>query len=128
MIMHHVKHESWKRVRNKIPHQTSNRDLCIAMHNKRSTWTYCIYLTSWGHLKKRMSNCWSCSYHWSSSVESHGNHCSHMNANTCTPLRKVVEKWNKQMENLNAPSDLWCRIVQNQLSNFWILRKWKYGA
>jgi len=52
MIMHYIKKESWKQVRNKIPHQTSNKDLCHTMQSKRSTWTHCIYLTSWDHLKK----------------------------------------------------------------------------
>jgi len=40
-------------------------------------------------------------------------------------------KWPKndeEMETLSTPSDLWHRIVQNRLSNFWILRKWEYRA
>ena len=35
MIMHHIKQELWKQVRNKIPHQTSNRDLCSTIHSKK---------------------------------------------------------------------------------------------
>jgi len=42
----YIKHESWKQVRNKIPHQTSNRVLCRTMHNKRSTRIHYIYLTT----------------------------------------------------------------------------------
>ena len=82
MIPYHIKEESWKRVTNKIPHQASNGDLCNTMHRKRSTWIHCIYLTSRGHLKKRMSNFWSCSDHQSHDIESHGNDCSHINVDT----------------------------------------------
>ena len=128
MIPHHIKQESWKRVRNKIPHQASNRDMWSTIHSKRNTWTHCIYLTSRGHLKKRMSKCWIWSYHQPYCIESHGNGCSHMNANTCTQLRKVAKKWNEKMENINTPLDLWRWIVKNRLSNFWILRKWKFWA
>jgi len=128
MIPHHIKQESWKQGRNKNPHQISNRDLCSTIHSKRSTWTLFIYLTSSGHLKKQMSSYWICSDHQSHDIESHGNDCSLMNVDTYTPLWKVVEKWNEKMENLNTPSDSWCWIVQNWLSNFWILRKWRAGA
>ena len=51
-----------------------------------------------------------------------------MNADTCTPLRNMDRKYNEKMENLNAPSYLWRQIVQNRLSNFRIMRKWKSGA
>lgn len=59
---------------------------------KRSTWTHSIYLTSWGHLKKMMSDYWSWSYHQSHGIESYGNDYSHMNADNCTPLWKVAKK------------------------------------
>ena len=45
-----------------------------------------------------------------------------------TPLSKVAEKWNGQMENMNTLSNSWHQIVQNSLSNFWILTRWNYGA
>ena len=45
---------------NKIPHQTSNRDIYNTMHLiekwQRSTWSHYIYLTSWSYLKTRMIN------------------------------------------------------------------------
>lgn len=47
------------------------------------------------------------------SHQSHGNCCSHMNANTYIQLRNVAEEYNVKMKNLNAPLDLWHQIVQN---------------
>lgn len=97
MILHHIKQESWSKYENKIPHQTSNMYFCNTMHRKISTWTHYICLTSKAILR---SGCQTAeasrTINLAASIA--WNNCSHMlNADTCTPLRKVAEnrmkKW-----------------------------------
>ena len=63
-----------------------------ASHSKRSTWMHWIYLTSWGHMKKRMSNCRSWPYHQSRCIKSHGMTTHTLNVDTCNPIWKLAEK------------------------------------
>ena len=94
MIENYISHQD----KNKIPHQTSNMDLYNIMHlgakRQRSTWSHCIYLTSWSYLKKRMIRSWILFYHQSCGVEYPENDCSHIE---CWHLQLHFEKWSKNI-------------------------------